>query len=419
MKTPCGIIQDLLPLYADGICTPESRQAVEEHLGECPLCRERYEQLSAPFPVPEAPEVPAEGRQFRKGLKKLRRRWAASLIAALLIVPLLLMSVAQVRGDGVCFTNLGQILRGYQMLALLRDGEYGKAFDRLDMEQTWANLTEYETDVSLEAYEPLVIDGETWMFAPEALRLFFETPPDTLEGKAALDFWETVYQHTQSNGAVWLMPEQAYETLTAQGRLFPEETVPEEDRLMIFPERAEPALVELPDGSRYRMGTFSGDTELGEDLYAYCYDCPCVPQAAWTAMARRQAQDRADFEARAARYLDLGYDAWLAQSRTEFIAAMEAWEAANGRLTGIRFHAAYSLGNGTGLGRALSGDWQLEFELRFGSGPWTGEGIMLAVRDGKVTLLGGFSKIDSSCASRFLEVLAASDCYLLPEEELQ
>lgn len=407
MKTPCGIIQDLLPLYADGICTPESRQAVEEHLGECPVCRSHFEQLSTPLPVPETPEVPEEGRQFRKGLKKLRRRWAASLIAALLIVPLLLMSVAQVRGDGVCFTNLGQIVRGYQMLALLRDGEYGKAFDRLDMEQKWADLTEYETDVSLEEYEPLVIDGETWMFAPDALRLFFESPPETLKGEAALDFWETVYQHTQSNGAVWLMPEEAYETLTAQGRL------------MLLPERAEPVLLELPDGSRYRMGTFSGDMELGEDLYAYCYDCPCVPQAAWTVMARRQAQDRADFEVRAARYLDLGYDAWLAQSRTEFIAAMEDREAANAPLTGIRFHAAYSLGNGTGLGHALSGDWQLEFELRFGSGPWTGEGITLSVQDGKVTLLGGFSKTDSGCVSRFLEVLAAADCYLLPEEELQ
>ena len=26
MKYPCGIIQDLLPLYVDGVCNAESRQ---------------------------------------------------------------------------------------------------------------------------------------------------------------------------------------------------------------------------------------------------------------------------------------------------------------------------------------------------------------------------------------------------------
>ena len=35
----CGIIQDLLPLYHDGVCSPESRTEVEEHLKTCPDCR--------------------------------------------------------------------------------------------------------------------------------------------------------------------------------------------------------------------------------------------------------------------------------------------------------------------------------------------------------------------------------------------
>ncbi len=50
----CGIIQDLLPLYHDGVCSPESRAAVEAHLRECPACREALEAMDAPLPPAEA-----------------------------------------------------------------------------------------------------------------------------------------------------------------------------------------------------------------------------------------------------------------------------------------------------------------------------------------------------------------------------
>ena len=35
------IVQDLLPLYHDGVCSDESRAAVEEHLKTCEDCRRR------------------------------------------------------------------------------------------------------------------------------------------------------------------------------------------------------------------------------------------------------------------------------------------------------------------------------------------------------------------------------------------
>ena len=33
------IVQDLLPLYHDGVCSDKSRAAVEEHLQTCQDCR--------------------------------------------------------------------------------------------------------------------------------------------------------------------------------------------------------------------------------------------------------------------------------------------------------------------------------------------------------------------------------------------
>ena len=36
MYEPCALIQDLLPLYRDGVCSDESRKAVEAHLKGLP-----------------------------------------------------------------------------------------------------------------------------------------------------------------------------------------------------------------------------------------------------------------------------------------------------------------------------------------------------------------------------------------------
>ncbi len=42
----CDMIQDLLALYHDGVCSEESRAAVEQHLGECEKCSEIAKQLA-------------------------------------------------------------------------------------------------------------------------------------------------------------------------------------------------------------------------------------------------------------------------------------------------------------------------------------------------------------------------------------
>ncbi|MBQ6886601.1 MAG: zf-HC2 domain-containing protein [Lachnospiraceae bacterium] len=44
-KYNCDIIQDLLPLYQDSICSDASKSMVEEHLEECPSCKDILNQL--------------------------------------------------------------------------------------------------------------------------------------------------------------------------------------------------------------------------------------------------------------------------------------------------------------------------------------------------------------------------------------
>lgn len=90
MKVPCSVIRDLLPLYHDSVCSPESCTLVEEHLKDCEACQEEFHKLEE-SPLPQAAKEEEEHKS--QGLKKvkrtLRRRWVKIGIAALVVVILL------------------------------------------------------------------------------------------------------------------------------------------------------------------------------------------------------------------------------------------------------------------------------------------------------------------------------------------
>lgn len=44
-ELPCGIVEDLLPSYVDGLTGEESSEAVREHLSGCETCRKKYEAM--------------------------------------------------------------------------------------------------------------------------------------------------------------------------------------------------------------------------------------------------------------------------------------------------------------------------------------------------------------------------------------
>ena len=45
MKYDCEIIQDLLPLYIDDVCSIKSKVVIEEHILECSKCKELLSEL--------------------------------------------------------------------------------------------------------------------------------------------------------------------------------------------------------------------------------------------------------------------------------------------------------------------------------------------------------------------------------------
>ena len=71
MKIDCGIVQDLIPSYADKVCSESSKQCVEEHIKECKACQAYLEAcLSVEFSGTALEEKQLDG--LRKVKKKIK-----------------------------------------------------------------------------------------------------------------------------------------------------------------------------------------------------------------------------------------------------------------------------------------------------------------------------------------------------------
>ena len=74
-KFDCEIIKDLLPLYADNVCSEKSLKIVGEHLKDCPECSEELRRIKECPTIPSVDEdlekaVKNAGKRIKKGKKK-------------------------------------------------------------------------------------------------------------------------------------------------------------------------------------------------------------------------------------------------------------------------------------------------------------------------------------------------------------
>lgn len=82
----CNVARDLIPLHIDGVLSDDSRRLVEEHLAECPECREYAARASAAETV-VSPKAIAEDKAAIVGIRrKLRRRRVLTICLTALIV---------------------------------------------------------------------------------------------------------------------------------------------------------------------------------------------------------------------------------------------------------------------------------------------------------------------------------------------
>jgi len=80
MKTNCKVIEDLLPLYIDEVCSDESKRLVEEHLKECDACSSKLNAQKAEITV-DSEEI-EQNLKAKDPFKKIKRKQSYTKVGA-------------------------------------------------------------------------------------------------------------------------------------------------------------------------------------------------------------------------------------------------------------------------------------------------------------------------------------------------
>lgn len=89
MNKECEVIRDLLPLYADEVCSDTSRELIEEHLQACPDCSAMLEKLRTHEIETDLREEKEQVIEYQA--KRFRRRstTVGSVVSGVFMVPVL------------------------------------------------------------------------------------------------------------------------------------------------------------------------------------------------------------------------------------------------------------------------------------------------------------------------------------------
>ncbi len=156
MKIDCKVIEDLLPLYMDGVCSPQTRIIVDEHLKECEDCSRLVVSMkNMPFEQITSDITDADNI-LKKGFKKIRRRWIVSITAMLMIVPIVLIGLLiyhEASGEGIAFSNIDEIYSGYRYLYHIKNGKFEKAAEMVDFTRQRYDLVDSVAHMTKEEYQ--------------------------------------------------------------------------------------------------------------------------------------------------------------------------------------------------------------------------------------------------------------------------
>lgn len=156
MKFDCKVIEDLIPLYLDNVCSDESRNIVEEHLQECEKCRALIDKM--PF-VKVAHIDKDESEKIsiaKRGFKKIHRRWLTSLIATFMLIPIIFLGIMgynEAHSAGIAFTNFDDIYRCLKYLHYIKNGNYEKAVQMVDFSENDYQLVDSVKDMTPDEYQ--------------------------------------------------------------------------------------------------------------------------------------------------------------------------------------------------------------------------------------------------------------------------
>ncbi len=85
----CAIVNDLLPIYIEEICSEETKKFIAEHLVECSNCKHTYETMMTPLhseSIPEDIVEPETEELLNKAIKKTSRAIRKKAIKTIVLV---------------------------------------------------------------------------------------------------------------------------------------------------------------------------------------------------------------------------------------------------------------------------------------------------------------------------------------------
>lgn len=152
----CKVIEDLLPLYADEICSDDSRIIVEHHVAECNECREKLDTMKILFEADKTQQIELENiKPFKLLYKRYIRLGIITLLICLaFLIPTALfgmMIVNEETDQGYSISTLMTEVKLYKFSRMIKKGEYREFLDNV-MLQNQAEYTSEEISALKDIY---------------------------------------------------------------------------------------------------------------------------------------------------------------------------------------------------------------------------------------------------------------------------
>ncbi len=143
----CKVIEDLLPLYADEICSDDSRTIVEHHVAECNECREKLETMKIKLVSDSDAKAEIEHSKVFKLFHKryVRLGIITLLICAAILIPSAILCVLTINEEsdfGCTFSSIMTEHKLKQFGKMIKNGEYSEFLDNVTLQNQSGYTTE-------------------------------------------------------------------------------------------------------------------------------------------------------------------------------------------------------------------------------------------------------------------------------------
>ena len=138
MKLSCKVIEDMLPMYYDKVCSEESVALIEEHLKDCPHCSQMLLDLHVDIDIPKKKVDDIKPlKKIQKSYKRMRIGWMIAALCVLVFIPIaFLLGKQQEEQEGyvVEYSQEEALADANAFMNCLVEGDYAKAYSYWDID---------------------------------------------------------------------------------------------------------------------------------------------------------------------------------------------------------------------------------------------------------------------------------------------